>query len=130
MVAVVLIPIYLATTFNTCCPDEFLDRLKTKFPGKGGSGQRSKWVVKILTEELDRVDRDGITNAQRERWIKECVIPALNSLLKEHTFGEVYGYLNNEVKRIELMKKLGKIDVPVSDDDLILALHGVLSDYE
>ena len=128
--SVLLIPYELATTFNTCCSKPFLERLKARFPDRAGSGQRSSWVEKVLTTELDRLDREGITNAQRDRWVREYVIPALKSLLTKKSFGEVYLYLNDEVKRNELIRRLGKNDVPVTDTDLVLALHGVLSEYE
>jgi hypothetical protein len=121
----------MASTFNTSCSDSFSERLKKRFgEGKQGAGRRSEFVVKVLTAELDRLDQEGLINAHRDIWIKDKVIPALKKMLKREGFEEVVNYLTNADDRERLISQLKDAGIVVSDKNLLLAIHGVLADYD
>ena len=108
------------------CTPEFKERLNKRFQ-KGGV---SPFIVRTITQELDRLDAEEKFSKQRENWIHTKVLPALKKITHKMSFSEIYEVLHSEENRSKILDIMGQRGVKLNDEHLIIALEEVMKEYE
>ena len=104
----------------------FKKRLEELLP----KGQRSEFVVRAVSKELDKLDTAKRTNREREVWLKENVVPILDGLLKGKSAYQIMDYEDPERITYISSKVKSSLGHEISEEHLIMALRMVRNGRE